>query len=108
MRKVNSGLFITLDDVTESPDQWQFDAIASLVTWYNSGVELLPYVDRSAAAGSYAMWHFLLTSQQGMLNFVLGWSRLPPQISPLGIPPDCLGLRKEAAGDSSPLYLSLG
>ena len=26
MRKVNSGLFITLDGVTESPDQWQFDS----------------------------------------------------------------------------------
>jgi dihydrofolate reductase len=26
MRKVNSGLFITLDGVTESPDKWQFDA----------------------------------------------------------------------------------
>jgi dihydrofolate reductase len=26
MRKVISGLFISLDGVTESPDQWQFDA----------------------------------------------------------------------------------
>ena len=26
MRKVNSGLFISLDGVTESPEQWQFDA----------------------------------------------------------------------------------
>jgi dihydrofolate reductase len=26
MRKVNSGLFISLDGVTESPGQWQFDA----------------------------------------------------------------------------------
>ena len=25
MRKVNAGLFITLDGVTESPDKWQFD-----------------------------------------------------------------------------------
>src|SRR5262245_22605698 len=25
MRKVVSGLFISLDGVTESPDQWQFD-----------------------------------------------------------------------------------
>lgn len=25
MRKVSSGLFISLDGVTESPDQWQFD-----------------------------------------------------------------------------------
>ena len=25
MRKVNAGLFISLDGVTESPDQWQFD-----------------------------------------------------------------------------------
>ncbi len=25
MRKVNSGLFISLDGVAESPDQWQFD-----------------------------------------------------------------------------------
>jgi dihydrofolate reductase len=26
MRKVNAGLFISLDGVTESPDQWQFDS----------------------------------------------------------------------------------
>jgi dihydrofolate reductase len=26
MRKVTSGLFISLDGVTQSPDQWQFDA----------------------------------------------------------------------------------
>jgi|GEM_PF-2192054 len=25
MRKVTSGLFISLDGVTEAPDQWQFD-----------------------------------------------------------------------------------
>jgi dihydrofolate reductase len=25
MRKVNAGLFITIDGITESPDQWQFD-----------------------------------------------------------------------------------
>jgi dihydrofolate reductase len=25
MRKVNAGLFISLDGVTESPDKWQFD-----------------------------------------------------------------------------------
>ncbi len=26
MRKVNAGLFISLDGITESPDQWQFDS----------------------------------------------------------------------------------
>jgi hypothetical protein len=26
MREVNSGLFISLDGVTESPDQWHFDS----------------------------------------------------------------------------------
>jgi dihydrofolate reductase len=25
MRKVNSGLFISLDGVTEAPNEWQFD-----------------------------------------------------------------------------------
>ncbi len=25
MRKVNAGLFISLDGITESPDPWQFD-----------------------------------------------------------------------------------
>jgi multiple sugar transport system permease protein len=45
---------------------------------------LVPWLVSPIANG--VMWHFLLTSQQGMLNFVLGWLRLPPQVSPLGIP----------------------
>jgi multiple sugar transport system permease protein len=45
---------------------------------------LVPWLISPIANG--VMWHFLLTGQQGLFNFVLSWLGLPHQPSPLGIP----------------------
>jgi multiple sugar transport system permease protein len=45
---------------------------------------LLPWL--ISPIGNGVMWHFLFSSQVGVLNFVLAWLHLPLLSSPLGLP----------------------